>query len=178
MSPSFLLRAGSALQEATQHVDDTGTRGTQVETFLAQHILVIMCAEMQQEIGRLIKTRIDELGSTEISNFTVASCGRLFRSVMTNEIAGLLGNFSAKCKESFNAQLGDRVVMQYNAAVKDRHAVAHKSGVQLTLSDAKAVLEDAAKVLYAASHALGEICLVKATPEGGPAISVPEVSES
>lgn len=120
-----------------------------------------MCAEMQQEISRLIKARMDEFGSVELSNFTVASCGRLFRSVMTNEIAGLLGNFSARCKESFNAQLGDRVVMQYNAAVKNRHSVAHNTGVQLTLNDAKAVLEDATIVLSAAAQAIAGVRLEK-----------------
>lgn len=161
MSDSVLLRTESALQEVSLHVEETGARGTQVEIFLAQHILVIMCAEMQQEIIRLIKARMDELGSAELSSFAVASCGKLFRSVMTSEIAGLLGNFSAACKESFNAQLGDRVVMQYNAAVKDRHSVAHKSGVQLTLNDVKAVLEDAKAVLSATVIALENVRLVK-----------------
>lgn len=153
------------MDEVTQHVDDAGARGTQVETFLAQHILVMMCAEMQQEIGQLIKTRMDELGSTELSSFAAASCGKLFRSVMTSEIAGLLGHFSLKCKETFNAQLGDRVVMQYNAAVRDRHSVAHKAGVQLTLTDAKAVLEDAAIVLSAAALALEGVSLMRAPIE-------------
>ena len=157
MTAAFLLRSSSALEEVTQHVDDSEARGTVIEAFLAQHILVVICAEVQQEISRLIKSRIDEVGSIELTSFTVASCTRLFRSVMTSEIAGLLGHFSRACKDSFNEQLDDRLIFQYNAAVKDRHAVAHTSGVQITLNDARQVLEHADLVLAAAAQALGQL---------------------
>lgn len=152
----FLTRTRAALEECQGHIRQTGSEGSQVESFLAQHALVIMCGEMQQEIYSLVERQMAASGNPELGGFVTGASKRLLRSVLTGEISGFIGLFSVCAKERFTRELDDAVVLQYNSAVKDRHDVAHKAGVQVTLGELVKIVEHASRVLEAVRLALAE----------------------
>jgi hypothetical protein len=145
--PIQLVRTDALIDECERHLDQTGSLGTPVESYLTQHALVILCAEVQTEIYRIIETRAAKSADIALQQFTIAASKRVLRSVKTSEIAGLMGYFGSEIKDRFAAALNERDVTVYNNAVQNRHDVAHKTGVQVTLAEVKAAAAAAARIL-------------------------------
>jgi hypothetical protein len=150
----WLLRTKSALAECRQHVEATDSSGSEVEAFLAQYLLVILCAEMQEEMYRVVELRASKCGDDEMCSFALASSKKILRSVKVGELTGFVGGFGPSRKDRFSSSLDERAILQYNSAVENRHSVAHKSGAQVTLSDMVGIIESAARVLDSALAAL------------------------
>ena len=144
---SFLPRTLLALDECEQHLTSTGTSGTSIEAYLTQHILVILCAEMQQEIYRIVNDKVAKTANGQVLHFISAAQSKMLRSVKTSEICGFLGHFDTKHKEDLNSSLSDQEVSAYNNAVSDRHEVAHKQPVYITFSELKNACNIATKIL-------------------------------
>ena len=55
--PKLLVRTYAAAEDCESHLKETGTAGTEIESYLTQYLLVILCADIQQEIYRLSEER-------------------------------------------------------------------------------------------------------------------------
>jgi len=133
---------------------ETDSSGTEVEAFLSQYLLVVLCAEMQEEIYRIIEIRASRCGDDEICSFALASSRRILRSVKVAELSGFVAGFGQGRKDRFSSALDERAILQYNSAVDNRHAVAHKSGAQVTLMDIKEIISSATLVLESVMAAI------------------------
>ena len=151
---SYLPRTLLALEECEQHLSITGTTGTSIESYLTQHILVILCAEMQQEIYRIVKEKTAKHTNGPILQFISAAQVRMLRSVKTGEICGFLACFDTKHKELFNNSLTDQEIGAYNNAITDRHDVAHRQGANITFSELKNAFNIASKILQTVNNIL------------------------
>lgn len=151
---TWLLRTKNILDECETHLEGTSTSGSQVEAFLSQFLLVSLCAEMQEEFHRLVKERAQNCGDHELCSFALSSSKKLLRSVKVSELTGFVGHFGTDRKRRFSELLGDRERLQYDAAVDNRHLVAHRNGAQVTLSDLRDIVGAACAVLDAARTAL------------------------
>lgn len=155
MTPvEWLLRTRSFLEECTSHIEETSSSGSEVEAFLAQYLLVSLCAEMQEEMYRVVELRAKQCGDDELCSFALSSSKRLLRSVKVGELSGFVGHFGVDRKRRFNEALDERATLQYNTAVESRHSVAHKNGAQVTLGELTAIVDAAGAVLDAARQAL------------------------
>jgi hypothetical protein len=150
----WLLRTRSALDECRQHVETTLSSGSEVEAFLSQYLLVVLCAEMQEEIYRVVELRAKKCGDDELCSFALASSKKILRSVRIGELSGFVGSFGPGRKDRFSGALDERAVLQYNSAVDNRHSVAHRSGAQVTLSDMVEIISSATIVLESAMAAI------------------------
>lgn len=150
----WLIRTRSALLECQQHLSQTDSSGAEVEAFLAQYLLIVLCAEIQEEIYGVVELRAKKCGDDEVCAFALASSRKILRSVKINELSGFIGGFGSVRKDRFMQLLDAREVFQYNSAIDNRHSVAHKRGAQVTISDVVAIIDSAAKVLNAAKSAL------------------------
>lgn len=143
----FLPRTLLAIEECEQHLANTGTIGTSVESYLTQHILVIMCAEMQQEIYGIVNQRASKNIDLQLTKFISVAQTRMLRSVKTGEIAGFLGHFEGAFKEIFGNSFSEKETSIYNNAVADRHDIAHKRGANVSFEDLKKACSVAIKIL-------------------------------
>lgn len=150
----WLLRTNSVLEECRRHIDSTASTGTEVEAFLSQYLLVVLCAEMQEEMYRVVESRAKKCGDEGMCSFALASSKKILRSVKTGELSGFVGGFGSARKGRFVDALDERTVFQYNSAVDNRHSVAHRSGAQVTLSDMAEIIAAAKRVLESALAAL------------------------
>lgn len=150
----WLVRTRSFLDACHAHIDQAAAEGTEVEAFLAQYLLVTLCAEMQEEMYRVIETRARACGDDELCCFTLSAAKRILRSVRVSELAGFVGHFGPQRKQRFTEGLDERVMLQYDSAVESRHSVAHRGGVQVTLSEIREIVESAGSVLDSAQSAL------------------------
>lgn len=148
------IRTETAIEECEQHLKDSASLGSPIESYLTQHILVILCAEMQQAIWRSIDARATATGDAALSAFTGECAQRIIRSLLKSELAGIVGMFGSSNKETFNNFLTDSDVSIYNSAVKERHTVAHVRSTNVTFAELRFALRAALKVFKAFQTAI------------------------
>lgn len=150
----WLVRTTSFYEECKAHLEGTSSQGTEVEAFLAQYLLVALCAEMQDEMYRVVEIRAAQCGDTELCGFALTSSKKILRSVKVSELSGFVGHFGPDRKRRFADALDERVKMQYDTAVDNRHSVAHRNGAQVTVTELGEIIESARRVLDSARSAL------------------------
>ncbi len=149
-----LLRTRAALDDCEKHLQASGALGTEIEVYLAQYLVVILCADVQQGFYSLSESRAATAADTGISSFVAASSRKILRSVGKGEIATYIGTFGSDCKNKMNSQLDDAEVTIYNNAVTNRHEVAHNQGALISFGEFKNAVDVAEKILKAAAFAL------------------------
>lgn len=164
---SLLLRTNAALQDCERHLTGCNGFGTEIESYLTQYILVILCADVQQEMYRLSEERAAVANDPPLAHFISVACRKTLRSVKKGEIAGFLEQFGPGCKERLDSQLIDSEVTIYNNAVSSRHDVAHRHGSLITFRELKEAVRIAAAIITAAASSIQ--VFPAATPSQPPA---------
>ena len=153
MSDPF-IRTHTALNNCEQHLHDTGAVGSPIESYLTEYLLILMCADMQEAIYKVIEEWANKSASPSLKEFVAASSRKVLRSVKKSEIAGFIGMFGSTHQDQFNSALDDREVTVYNNAVENRHNVAHRTGATVAFSEIKTALSSARNILAAVEKAL------------------------
>jgi hypothetical protein len=155
----MLLRTRAAIEECTNHLNESQAWSTQVESYLTQYILVILCADVQQSVYALLDARISASSSDDIGlkGFAYSMGVRCLRSFGKGDLAKFLALFGKDVSSAFNSSLEDRTVTIYNNAVANRHEVAHNSGSTITFRELADIYSAAVKVLEAMGESLKSI---------------------
>lgn len=149
-----LLRARLAVDNCRAHLDESDSWGTEIESYLTQHVLVIMCAEMQQELYAVLENRAGEASDEELKSFAVATGKKVLRSIGKGEIATFVGHFGKTAKDLLNQIVDEREVTLYNNAVSNRHDIAHKAGSNVTFRELEEILKSASNLIDAVEKAI------------------------
>ena len=123
-----LVQTNAVYVECQNHLSTGVPGGSPIEAYLTEHILVILCAEVQQKVRQLADQRAQRSTDPALRAFVTAASERILRSVRKDELSTFVGLFGSAYKDDFNARLDDRDVTAYNNAVLQRHAVAHRGG--------------------------------------------------
>lgn len=150
----FLLRTKLAIEDCEQHLSVHSTTDTSIEAYLAQYILIIMCADVQQEIYKITELKAASL-TPEFQQFTTESAKRLLRSVQKKDISKYLSLFGSHVRDSLNKAVSNADVTIYNNAVGARHDIAHNQGTRVTFPDVKNAYDAAIRILAAVASAMG-----------------------
>ncbi len=139
----LLLRTQLVFDNCQEHLERCNAWGTEIESYLTQHVLVIMCADVQQELYRTLEERAEHTGDAALKNYAIATCKRVLRSIGKSEVAGFVGYFGSDAKEYLNENINDEEITLYNNAVSGRHAIAHQGGSNITFRELRSVMEAA-----------------------------------
>jgi len=150
----LLLRSQLAFDNCQEHLEKSNAWGTEIESYLTQHVLVIMCADIQQELYRVLEQRAEKAGDIPLKTYAVATCKRVLRSIGKSEVAGFVGYFGSNAKEFLDNNIDDKEVTIYNNAVSGRHDVAHKSGANITFRELEEAMNAARNVIKVVSKAI------------------------
>ncbi|RMR06518.1 hypothetical protein ALP17_03735 [Pseudomonas savastanoi] len=150
----MMLRTQSALAECKEHLSRTDAWNSEIESFLTQHVLVLLCAEIQQSIYSILEARLDGSDDPDVKNFAISTGKRCLRSVGKNEISGFLGFFSVSAKNYLNENIDEKTVSLYNNAITSRHDVAHSSGTKITFGELEKIIEASIEFLSVVNDAI------------------------
>lgn len=150
----LLLRTESAVEDCEKHLKTSGGFGTEIESYLTQYLLVVLCADIQQEIYRLSEARASIVKDEAISAYVAATARKIMRSVGKSDIANFVGMFGATPRSKLNGLIDDADVTIFNNAVNCRHDIAHKHGAQISFNELKNAIAVAQKILGAVEHSL------------------------
>ena len=149
-------RIDNAISVCSQHLDDTNSRNTEVESFLVQYLLVLITSEYDLRLKRLVEIRVSKSEDDQILSFASYACGKIVRGSKISDIRGnILRPFGATCDQTFEDEVIDTEGhVAYDSIIANRHSVAHATGANLTFSElehnykkSKAVLDAVAKAL-------------------------------
>ena len=150
----YLVRTRFVFEECKNYLQNTGAWGTSVESYLTEHILVVLCGDMQQELYKIAEDRAQQSGDQALHEFVSGASVKILRSIRKKEIAIFIRLFGNDFKEKFNASLDDRDVTIYNNAVIQRNRVAHQGGGTMTFNELPDAIFAAYKILESAEEAL------------------------
>lgn len=151
---NYLNRTIAVFDDCIRHIDSTKAEGSAVEAYLTQHLLVILCADIEIALHKLVEQRAQLSGDNKIAAYCLTAAKKVVRSVKKSDLADLLGSFDDSCRTAFNTNVDERDATSYGNVVTARHRVAHSSGAQMTLREFKAALAAAQNVLIAFEKSL------------------------
>lgn len=156
MVTAMLLRTKTALKECQEHLEATNAGGTAIESYLTQHILVLLFADMQQEIYEALEKKTEQVSEKSIQEYVSSTRKNIIREVSKSGIAGFVSRFGTDAKRKFDDCLKDKEqeISCYSNAIGDRDSVAHKQGAQVTFSEILKAVAASELILSAVKIAL------------------------
>jgi hypothetical protein len=149
-------RIADAMDACRNHLDATGARNTEVESFLVGFLLVMICSEYEIAIKAMVSKRAEKCGDGDVHGFVREHIGKIVRGIKVSDLTGVVGSFSSAAKEHFQkAVINQQPHVSYDNIMTNRHSVAHRSGSQVTFSELEGFIKESDKVLDAAAEALG-----------------------
>lgn len=150
-----IARVEEAFEKCRNHLTQTNSFSTEVETFLTQHLLVLICASFEEEIEQIIAERANATKDPHIASFCRSCVAKGFRNPKTSDIAGLLGRFGEDYKRIFQSNVtGTKEETNFNNIVNNRHKVAHESGVNVTYTELEKFYREGVTILDKFKEAL------------------------
>ena len=145
-----------AIQTCKDHLDKTGSRGTQIESYLTQYLLVLISAAFEEKVEEILLKRADKITDVQVKSFFKNCVHRIFRSAKSSELAGMLGYFDRSVQATFGKAVnGTREESSYNSIIVNRHDTAHSKGSTISFSDLERYYQEGHVVLDHFSAALG-----------------------
>ena len=150
-----LIKVENTIKLCKEHLDITGTKGTEIESILTKYLLVYICGAYETEIKKMVAERAAKAGDKELESF-IRSTIKTFRSLSIEDIRGsLLGRFSDGYKSSFDSKiLGTEAATRFSNIILNRHSLAHGKEINITFDELVESYYKAEEVLIAIKEAL------------------------
>lgn len=131
-----LVKIDNAIAVCEQHLTETNSEQTEIESYLTRYLLVLMCASFEEEIEKILLKRSDKVNDNHIKSFFKHCIDKTFRSIKSSEISGILNKFGPDYKENFQIKANGTIEETfYNNIIINRHATAHSSGATITFRE-------------------------------------------
>jgi hypothetical protein len=143
------------IKRCEEHLDITGMRSTEIESYFVQYLLVRICAEYETRIATLVHRRCARIADIHVKSFSQKTAEYICKRFDIGDIAKILGRFGDDYRKQFHGQvMSGTAHVSWNNIYTNRQAVAHKAGAQMSFSDLKKDYQDSLLVLDAIVTAL------------------------
>lgn len=118
------------------HLNATNTKGTKIESFLTQFLLIRICGIYEKEIKSIMDQRVNKYGDVELASFVMKTF-RAYQHVKLDDIRGkILKKFGDDNIKSFNQKIsGTKAEIWYGTLLSNRESAAHGGIINLTFDD-------------------------------------------
>ena len=142
-----IRRIDEALERCGEHLSEIEIIDKEVESLLAQSMLILICAEFERKLRELILERCSSVSDVAIREY-IGNCTRV-RSLKASDVSGLLAQFGEICKSEFRRLLEENgeAATLYESIRNNRNRVAHGEGSNATFRDVKQYYEGGHLVL-------------------------------
>lgn len=140
-----LNRVDTALADCAAHIDavkrcDPSIDTAAIEAYLARHVVVLMCAELETLLAEYVWERVDGSGADEeVMSLIKSVRGGVVRNVKHAEIASLMEKFSPQCRDAYTTHVastvGDSGIARLGNAVRARDEASHSMPPNITLRE-------------------------------------------
>ena len=120
-------------------------------SYLVAHSLIIIYADLEQEITRAVADRCKKSGDSFQNKFVIKAVDRRVQSIRFSDLSGLLNDFDRSCKTKFGKMFPEngKTRIYYGNIINNRHSVAHGSSFNATWIDVTEWWPEACRVVGA-----------------------------
>jgi len=131
------------IKRCEEHLDSANMRGTEIENYFVQYLLVRIWAEYEARITALLNRRCTRITDSHLKAFIRDAAKKSFRKFSIREIGDILDRFGSDYSKAFNDSAMKSTPQQmaphiaWDNIYTNRNAVAHQAGAQMSLGDLK-----------------------------------------
>lgn len=146
----------SLIQRCEQHLDAVNMRGTEIESFFVQYVLIRICAEYEERVRILFDRRCSRASDAHLKAFAQKSAKYICQRFSIGDIAKNLGRFGVDYRDLFHEQVVTKTTahVSWDNIYTNRQAVAHGTPLPMSFGDLKAQYQISLTVLDALAAAL------------------------
>jgi hypothetical protein len=154
-----------ALGDCNAHLDAVrGVSGaidtSAVEAYLARHVVVLLCAEVERALNEYFDERIDASGCDDVSKRLLKSIKRgVTRSAKHADISDTIARLGPEFREKYESlvrnAIGDEGIARIGNAVGHRDKASHSTPPAVTLSELELAAGAADALLRSVREAIG-----------------------
>ena len=126
-------------------------------SYLVAHSLVIIYADLEQEIKQAVTDRCKKIEDTFGNKFVVKAVNRRVQSIKFSDLSGLLNDFDKSYKAKFGKMFPEngQTRTYYGNVITNHHSVAHGYSFNATWMDVNEWWPEACTVVRAFCDILG-----------------------
>ena len=127
------------IQKCEQHLDETGKRNTQIESYIVGYLLVRICSEYETRIATLIQRRCSRINDPHVLKFAHLATKSVTKRFNIGDINAMLDKFGEDYKKAFTDAVNDKVChVAWDNIYANRNTVAHgNTAVLMNMNDLK-----------------------------------------
>jgi hypothetical protein len=145
----------SVMLVCEQHLDATGTRSTEIESYFVQYLLIRICAEYETRVTALMHRRCSRTRDPHLRSFAQQTAEYVSKRFSISDISKILGRFGSDYRQAFHGLVMNGLAqVAWDNIYTNRQAVAHRAGAQMSFGDLKKNYQDSLAVLDALVFAL------------------------
>jgi hypothetical protein len=161
-----LLRTDTAIADCKEHFAQCDTHfaapasmNPAIIAYLARHIAVLLCAEIEIVITKMVFARVDACGDPAVAQFVKSVRGNIVRNAKHAEIGKKLLLLGDECGERYetevNARIGPEGIAKLGMAVGTRDESAHSAPPNITFGELEEAYRVAEQIIESVRIALG-----------------------
>lgn len=150
-------RIEDAINGCKMHLDSSGVRGTEIESYLSAYLIVLIVAEYEVLLEKIIVKRMTRINDPHVVSFSRKAIDMLLRSPRFTEVTGMLGHFGGQYQQAFRdstKSIPDAVAYYGNILV-NRHAFCHEAKVNMTFTELETWFSESKKIFQALADSVG-----------------------
>jgi hypothetical protein len=143
------------IQRCEEHLDATGMRSTEIESYFVQYLLVRICSEYEARVATLVRRRCSRTRDLHLKSFAQQTAEYICQRFSIGDIGKILARFGSDYRQAFHGQVMSGMAhVAWDNIYTNRQAVAHKTGTQMSFGDLKKDYQNSLMVLDALVSAL------------------------
>ncbi len=147
-----LARIDETLQDCRNILASAETNVPSADNLLAQAALVVICAEFEQTIQRILKEKLSDIGEADVRRFAESYLSSVARDIKTGGLLEILNRFGGEYRAIFRGRIEEsddnqRFVTCYNSIIVNRNNVAHSTGSSATFEEIQRYYEQGHVIL-------------------------------
>jgi hypothetical protein len=143
------------MKRCEEHLDATGARSTEIESYFVQYLLIRICAEFEARITTLVYRRCSRTKDIHLRAFAQQTAQYICQRFDISDITRILGRFGKDYKQLFHGSvMSGTAHVAWDNIYTNRQAVAHKTGTQMSFGDLKKNYQESLTVMDALVSAL------------------------
>ena len=145
---------GAAIKTCNKYLDQTKTRGTDMDFYLTKFLLISITGKFEEDIKKILLTRVCSCNDPQLTKY-IDGKFLSYKYLKLPDIRGeILAKFDNKLKIQFDKKIKGDPEINYTNIVNNRNNAVHGGVVQLTFQDTVTAYGEAQKVIAALEDTL------------------------
>ena len=131
-----LSEIDAAISTCAEHLDASGARGSEIEAFLTQYVLIRICANFEERVQFFLSRPVQNVADEYVRALAEQGVRHISQGSKTSDIAEMLQRIDPILRDRFRSSVSNTPGEQsFNQLVTSRNLTAHDRGSSFTFNE-------------------------------------------